>query len=128
MDVKNGENMSNLTIYSRINISCHMWAATDSEVFINDFNIMLEKLQTNEKHDVCEHYVMYAAEENAREPEAPRSQRIKENTLSDWKLQACTYRLPSEPASFKGNQQNSEVRRDKEAKSHFHSHLDATLL
>lgn len=32
---------------------------------------------------------------------------------------ACTYRLPSQPASLKANQQNSEIRRDKETKSHF---------
>lgn len=38
---------------------------------------------------------------------------------------ACTYRLPSQPASLKANQQNSEIRRDKETKSHFLSRLEA---
>lgn len=42
---------------------------------------MISIIPTNEHHDVCKHYVVFDAEENAREPKVPRAQRIKREHL-----------------------------------------------
>lgn len=98
-----------------------------SALFNKQLNIVLPKLSTSNKWALC---LLLALCHRGKCLWA-RSSSFTPNQRQHlvW-LQAAayTYRLPSQPASFKVNRQNCEIRRDKEAKSHFHSSVRSNAL